>query len=201
MVQILDSMDVSAEGGELVCLRGRSGSGKTTLLHVIAGILRPDAGQVMCAGKDVWALSERDRGELRRTDLAMVLQDGGLVDTLTATENVLLSAVGQRGGRSRSDLRATAQQALAAVGVAERRDSLPRNMSIGERQRVAFARTLIGKPRVVLVDEPTASLDHRNAEAVIDLMRQLTRDQGVAMAVASHDEAVSDASDRVCDLA
>lgn len=200
-IVVLADVELEAREGEMVCLRGRSGSGKTTLLHVVAGMLRPDAGTVLCAGRDVWALSDPERAELRRTTMAVTLQDGGLIESLTATENVLLSTVGLKRKPGRKVLVQKARDTLATVGLAGRRDNLPRHMSAGERQRVALARGLLHEPRLLLVDEPTSALDRHNADAVIELMRDLCDVRSVAIVVASHDQAVIDIADRVYSLA
>lgn len=192
VVRVLDCVSVDLAMGNLICLRGRSGSGKTSLLHILAGMLRPTGGSVEVLGQDIWSLGDTERASIRRRQIAFMLQDGGLVDTLTSAENVALAAPA---GVTRSDI----DDALRQVGLASRIHSRPRHMSSGERQRVAFARSIIAKAEFMLIDEPTAALDRIAARNVIDTLRSFSA-RGLGILVASHDLDVIGACDQVVSL-
>jgi putative ABC transport system ATP-binding protein len=181
-VTIFEDVSFSAKRASITCIQGRSGSGKSSLLHIIAGMLPPTSGCVRLSDVDVWTLREEERAKLRRDRLSLVLQDGGLIDSLTVIENVLLA---QPDG-DRQD----AMVALDSVGVAQRARAMPRQLSMGERHRVALARALLGAPRLLLLDEPTASLDRGSAEIIVQLLQRLRDEQDLTMVVATHDPAV-----------
>jgi putative ABC transport system ATP-binding protein len=165
-------------------LRGPSGSGKTTLLDLIGGVVRPSSGRVSTLGVDLGAASAGDRARFRRDNVGFVFQDFRLIDELTAWENVAvplwLRAVDRREARER------AFATIAALGLADLAHRRPAELSGGEQQRIGFARATVGRPRLVLADEPTANLDDASAEAVEDLLRQARADGGVVI-VATHD--------------
>jgi ABC-type lipoprotein export system ATPase subunit len=168
--------------GEQCALEGRSGSGKSTLLNVIAGILRPDAGRVVIDGIDITRLPEARRDRLRADALGLVFQQFNLLPGFTALENVL---VAMSFGSGRADRRLAADL-LAAVGLADRLHHKPAQLSTGQQQRVAVARALANRPRAVLADEPTASVDAAHQQQVIDLLRGTCSTQGVALLVVTH---------------
>jgi ABC-type lipoprotein export system ATPase subunit len=190
---VFADVDVTVDPDELVVLAGRSGSGKTSLLNIATGLLRPTTGQVSWDGQVV--ADPADFARLRRDRIGIVIQGGGLISTLTALENVeiALDGAGKREARDR------AREVLARLGVDGRRDNFPSQLSGGEQQRVALARALVRQPAVLLVDEPTANLDRRNANEIIELLAQL-RDDGRSLLVASHDPAMIEAGDRVVRL-
>jgi ABC-type lipoprotein export system ATPase subunit len=176
--RILDGASMSLRGGEAVALVGPSGSGKSSLLAVLAGLERPDAGQVL-------------RTPAEGARVGLVLQGYGLVSVLTAAENVEVPLqAGAAGPLSRRDIAATAAAALAAVALSEVGDHLVEELSGGQQQRVAVARALATRPDVLLADEPTAELDHRMKEIVVDLILQVARDGG-AVLVATHDPEIA----------
>jgi ABC-type lipoprotein export system ATPase subunit len=191
-VTALAGVSFAVRPRELVVVAGRSGSGKSTLLRIAAGLQLPTTGRVCWSGQDVGQLGERDRTRLRGSTIGFVFQGGGLIDSLTAEENVALPAVplGLRDGRSR------ASAALERVGLADRRRHFPRELSGGEQQRVAFARALMADPPLLLVDEPTANLDRTTADHVIDLCRAFVRG-GKAALIASHDPGLIGVAGRV----
>jgi ABC-type lipoprotein export system ATPase subunit len=199
-ITVLDGIDFAAHAGEVVCLQGRSGSGKTSLLHIIAGLLRPTTGSVDVAGAAVWTLPPDERARLRRTAMSLVIQEGGLIDSLTVTENLLLALDPAETRAERRELAGRCHAALDTVGLAGRGTSSPRQLSTGERQRVAFARVLLAPRPLVLVDEPTASLDRASAERVITSLADLVAGGDAACIVASHDQAVVEAAHRVIPL-
>jgi ABC-type lipoprotein export system ATPase subunit len=191
-VVVLDGVNLNCAAGEVSCLRGRSGSGKSSLLHILAGMLKPTSGRVVIENRSVWDLDESARALLRRTAVAMVLQEHGLLGSLTVTENVLLAP----GKHDANSVRTVLEQ----LGVDHRRHARPRQLSMGERHRVAIARALLAAPKLLLLDEPTASLDRTSATSVIALLDQLRTESEVGIVVATHDEAVVALADRVVDL-
>lgn len=181
----IDVLDVPAfrlDAGEQLALAGHSGSGKSTLLNVIAGILRADAGRVAICGVDITRLAEPARDRLRADRLGLVFQQFNLLPGFTALENVL---VAMTFGSGRAD-RGRATDLLAAVGLGHRLHHRPAELSVGQQQRVAVARALANRPRVVLADEPTASVDTAHQQQVIDLLRTTCSAQAVALLVVTH---------------
>lgn len=181
-IDILDIDALVIPAGEQLALEGSSGSGKSTLLNVIAGILRPDAGNVLIDGIDITRLAEPQRDRLRADKLGLVFQSFNLLPGFTALENVL---VAMAFGSDRPD-RSRAEGLLAAVGLSHRLHYRPAQLSTGQQQRVAVARALANRPRVVLADEPTASVDAAHQAQVIDLLRGTCTEQGVALVVVTH---------------
>ncbi len=189
--------DVSLEvpAGALTVLAGPSGSGKTTLLQ-IAGLLdEAESGEVRLGGEVISALPERGRTELRLHRLGFVFQAHNLLPVLTALENVMLPL--QFRGLPLEDARAKSEAALAAVDLTARLHHRPTELSGGQQQRAAIARALAGDPAVVLMDEPTASLDQAHGAPLMDLVHRLARERGAAFLVASHDPMVIARADRV----
>jgi ABC-type lipoprotein export system ATPase subunit len=182
VVPILDVEGFEVAAGELVALEGHSGSGKTTLLNVIAGIMRPDAGRVLLDGIDVARLPEAARDRVRADRLGLVFQQFNLLPGFTAVENVL---VAMAFSSSRPD-RARAEALLASVGLSHRLSHKPGSLSVGEQQRVAVARALANRPRVILADEPTASVDPAHQQQVVDLLKTTCQEQNVALVVVTH---------------
>jgi ABC-type lipoprotein export system ATPase subunit len=195
-IEVLDVPQLALAAGEQVALRGASGTGKTTLLHVIAGIVRPDAGSVRVAGEDVARLDEAARDAWRAQHVGYVFQTFNLLQGFSALENVALASM--FAGPAKVE---RARELLERVGLAGRLDYLPRKLSIGQQQRVAVARALVNSPQLVLADEPTGNLDRANAEAALALLRETCRESGAALLVVSHDERVVERFERVLDLA
>lgn len=189
---LFPSLSLQVGPGEIVALQGRSGSGKSTTLSVAMGMLPPSSGSVSWQGTDLYALTDDERARIRREHFGVVLQDGGLLQGLTALENVLVPVLNRRA--TRAD-RQRARDALAMVGLSARADHSPQNLSGGEGQRVAVARALFSDPKLLFVDEPTASLDRRNADDIIGLLVEVARD-GRGVLLASHDPAVIAVADR-----
>jgi ABC-type lipoprotein export system ATPase subunit len=181
-VPILDVERFEVAAGEQVALEGHSGSGKTTLLNVIAGIMRPDTGSVILDGIDLAKLPEASRDRVRADRLGLVFQQFNLLPGFTAIENVL---VAMAFSSHRPD-RGRAEALLASVGLAHRLSHKPAALSVGEQQRVAVARALANKPRVILADEPTASIDPGHQQQVVDLLKRTCQDENVALVVVTH---------------
>ncbi len=186
-VDVLDVPGFLLEAGEQVALSGASGSGKSTLLHVISGIMRPDAGLVEVAGVDITRLPEGRRDRLRADSLGLVFQQFNLLPGFTALENVLV-AMSFASGRPDRD---RAAGLLEAVGLAQRLHHKPAELSIGQQQRVAVARALANRPRAILADEPTASIDTAHKQQVVDLLKDTCGRAGVSLLVVTHDPDVA----------
>ncbi len=189
----LPSLDL--ERGERVGMRGESGSGKTTLLNVIAGILPADAGTVEIAGEAMTGRSEMARDALRAKHIGYLFQTFNLLPALTALENVQLGMT----FRPRRGIapRKAAEEALARVGLSDRRNHRPSQLSVGQQQRVAIARALAGHPTLVLADEPTSSLDQARAAQCMELLHEFVDESGAALLLVSHDERLLGGFERV----
>ncbi len=188
---VLNAVSLEVEAGEYVAVIGDSGIGKSTLLNVIAGLEPIDSGEVVFDGKDVSRLSEEEQARLRRESFGFVFQAFHVLPHLTVEENVALPLL-LRGSPDAGKTRAL----IAAVGLAGREASPPRELSGGELQRVAIARALVGDPRLVLADEPTGNLDPQNARQVLALMRSVVKQRSAAAILATHSEQAAAGCDR-----
>jgi len=186
------SLDVAE--GEIVAVTGPSGCGKSTLLHCLAGILRPDAGEIHYRDQRIDLLSESARAVLRRTELGVLFQFGQLVPELTAAENaalpLLLAGTGRRAART------AALTWLDRLGVADQADTVPGEMSGGQQQRCALARAMITEPRVLFADEPTGALDSLTGEQVLGQLVRVAREQRTSVVLVTHDPRVAGYADR-----
>lgn len=193
----LTDIDIQIPEGQLVILRGRSGSGKTTLLNLIGTLDVPTSGIMKITGRDVAALSEHAREEIRRREMGFVFQSVSLIPTMNAFQNVEFSMrlAGIRIGREKR-----AEECLKLVGLGSRMSHMPAEMSGGEQQRVAIARALAHKPGIILADEPTAELDSAMAAEVVRLFQKLTREEGITIVMTTHDVGLMDAGDMVIAL-
>jgi putative ABC transport system ATP-binding protein len=181
---ILEDVDLAVAPGEALAILGASGSGKTTLLGLLAGLDVPSRGQVHLDGVDLASLDEDGRAALRRRLVGFVFQSFQLLPALTALENVMLPL--ELGGAA--DARDVADTLLARVGLSQRTDHYPRQLSGGEQQRVAIARAFAGNPRLLFADEPTGNLDSATGEEIINLMFDLNREQRTTLLLVTHDE-------------
>jgi len=181
---ILRDIDFEVIPGEAVAIVGASGSGKSTLLAILAGLDTPSAGTVEIDGNELFELDEDARAELRGRVVGFVFQSFQLLPALTALENVMLPL--ELAGHA--DAERAAREMLGRVGLAERLGHYPKHLSGGEQQRVALARAFVVRPKLLLADEPTGSLDAASGEAVISLMFQLNRDLGTTLVMVTHDE-------------
>jgi putative ABC transport system ATP-binding protein len=190
----LDGASLAIDAGEVVAVMGPSGSGKSTLLHCLAAITRPDAGTVTYAGREVSAGSDTARSALRRRDFGFVFQFGQLVPELTAVENVALPLRLERTRRREAERRAA--EWLERLEVADVAGKRPGEISGGQSQRVAVARALVSRPRVIFADEPTGALDSLNGERVMRLLAGSARETGAAVVLVTHEPRVAAYADR-----
>lgn len=197
-LKALDQVSFSAAPGQAVVVAGRSGSGKTTLLHCIAGLELPDEGRIMCHGKDILRLSEKARQQFLRSDIGIVFQFGNLLSYLTVSDNIAFPL--RLGGWSRDAIRQRVDILLQRIGLPQAGRALPHELSGGELQRVAVARALAHRPRLVLADEPTASLDTTTAGELIELLMAVSRQENTILMMATHDPSVMAAADRTVSL-
>jgi putative ABC transport system ATP-binding protein len=199
-VPILRGVDLEVSAGELVAIVGPSGSGKSTLLYVAGALDRDFTGEVSVAGVTLDGLSVGELAALRNREIGFVFQSFNLLQGLSALENVMLPGLLRRGeAATAGELRAAAERALAAVGLADKARQPPARLSGGERQRVAIARALFARPRVLLADEPTGNLDAVTGEAIIRQFADLAA-AGLTVLVVTHEERVSRAASRVLHL-
>src|SRR5262245_6132656 len=191
---VFRDVSLALKPGEIVALVGQSGAGKSSLLHIAGLLEEPTAGEVLIGGNPVSHLPERVRTELRRETLGFVYQFHHLLPEFSALENVAMPR--RIAGESRDDAAKEAKRLLTMVGLAERLDHRPAQLSGGEQQRVAIARALANSPRVLLADEPTGNLDPRTADGVFDELIKLVRSEHLSALIATHNYALSDKMDR-----
>ena len=193
-VRALHEIDLSVERGELVAVMGPSGSGKSSLLTIAGRLEEATSGEVLVDGTSLLGMSRREKARLRRRAIGFVFQDFNLLAGLTAVENVSMPL--ELDGMSARDGRGVAMSALEELGLTDRAAHYPDDLSGGERQRVAIARAIVGERRLVLADEPTGALDSVSSEAVMRLLRKITRG-GAAGVVVTHDAQLASWADRV----
>ena len=192
-VEVLKGLDLSVPRGEVVVIVGASGAGKSTLLHLLGGLDKPTDGEVKFEGK---SLRELDRTRLRNERIGFVFQSYNLLPELDALENVCVPAMvaGRREGERGREL-------LKAVGLGERLEHRPAELSGGEQQRVAIARALMNRPSLILADEPTGNLDDKTSEAILDLLWQMRAETGATLVMVTHDQHVAKRGERVLEIA
>jgi ABC-type lipoprotein export system ATPase subunit len=191
---VLDDVDLDLAAGGYAAVSGSSGAGKTTLLAILGGLERPERGEVVVGDDDVAALKGDDLAAYRRSTVGFVFQHFGLLDTLTAAENVELACALAGVGPARR--RARAAELLDAVGLSPRARHRPAALSGGERQRVAIARAMANQPRLLLADEPTGNLDDESAERVVALLESLRAEHGCTLVVVTHSREVAERAGR-----
>ena len=185
LIHALRDVSFRAERGEFITVSGPSGSGKSTFLHLMGAVDAPSSGEVFFDGREISRLSDEGLSGIRLKDVGFIHQFFHLMPTMTAYENVALPLVLQ--GQNRAGIKEMAENALARVGLANRMRSFPRQLSGGEMQRVAVARAVIHKPRLILADEPTGNLDTESSQNVLELVSELHREDGFTIVMATHD--------------
>jgi putative ABC transport system ATP-binding protein len=198
VVHALRGISFTVERGQLLAVKGRSGSGKTTLLNLLGGLDKPTAGRVLVDGAEVSAMPEKALVDFRRNTVAFIFQAFGLVPILSAAENVEIPLRLVRADPSMRDDRV--MELLELVGLAERANHRPHELSGGEQQRVAIARALANRPKLLLADEPTGQLDSTTGHAIMATLRAVVRAEGVTAVVATHDPALLDLADRIMEI-
>lgn len=179
---------LTMQEGERMVLEGPSGSGKTTFLHLLSGMLTPDSGSIYFDGRDVLQMPRHKRDCWRADNIGYVFQKLNLLEALTVEQNVLLARMWSTGKEEEPEKRV--HELLEQVGLEKKAKMLPHKLSLGEQQRVAVVRALFNRPKLLLADEPTASLDRQNAETVLQMMTEMCRQDGVAMLLSTHDDEI-----------
>jgi putative ABC transport system ATP-binding protein len=196
LVTALDRVNVSLNEGEFVAIQGTSGSGKSTLLNLLGGLDRPTSGDVLFDAKPLGPLTKKEMARYRRHSVGMIFQNFNLITTMTADENVRLALA--FGGVRGIERRKRAGELLGRVGLADRTEHRPLELSGGEQQRVAIARALANRPRVLLADEPTGNLDSTRARELLALLREMVDHEGLTVLLVTHDhELASSFADRI----
>jgi putative ABC transport system ATP-binding protein/lipoprotein-releasing system ATP-binding protein len=188
---VLREINLEIAAGEKVFLCGPSGAGKTTLLYTLAGLETPQEGKVIIDGTDLYGLSRAAQSRFRNQRIGYIFQNYHLLPELTALENVMVP-----GAISGKNHKEQAMQALTRVGLTERADHLPAELSGGEQQRVAIARAIVNEPDILFADEPTGNLDSKNSEAIMELLLQLVKEKHTTLIVVTHDAALAIHGDR-----
>ena len=193
----LKGIDIEVPKGALTILKGRSGSGKTTLLNILGALDKPTEGRVLYEGSDIARMDERRRTRLRRMQIGFVFQSVALIPMMSAFENVEYAL---RLTRYKGDRAARAIECLRLVGLSQRMNHLPQELSGGEQQRVAIARAIAHKPKVIFADEPTGELDTMTGLQVVKIFKELTEKEGVTIVMTTHDTGLMEIGDAVYEL-
>lgn len=197
-VHALNGVDINIEEGEFTAIVGPSGSGKTTLLNIIGGLDRPSDGEVFVGGQDISQLSDNQLIDFRKDYIGFVFQAYNLIPVLTAKENVEFVMLLQKRSKEERDQRV--KELMDSVGLSDKLDSRPAQLSGGQQQRVAVARALAPKPTFILADEPTANLDSKSTENLLDIMARLNKEENMTFVFSTHDQRVIDRARRVVTL-
>jgi putative ABC transport system ATP-binding protein len=197
-VNVLRGINIKIKKGEMIAVMGPSGSGKTTLLDVVGCLLKPTSGQVLIEGVDVYDLLENEIAEIRRKKIGFVFQQYNLIPSFTALENVELPM--RIAGMSKLRAQSRARSLLTTVGLAERVNHKPSELSGGEQQRVAIARSLANNPKIIMGDEPTGNLDSNTGKKVLELLRSLNKKEGYTLIMVSHDPRIREYVNKVINL-
>lgn len=197
-LSILEGVEIEVFPGEAVAIVGASGAGKSTLLHLLGGLDRPTAGEVLLGGHNLAALSERELAAVRNQRIGFVFQFHHLLREFTALENVMMPML--VGGAAQKTARQHASELLGQVGLAQRLTHKPWQLSGGEQQRVAVARALANRPAVVVADEPSGNLDTHTGEQLHELFFRLRSEHGVALVIATHNRELAERADRVLQM-
>ncbi|WP_041230076.1 ABC transporter ATP-binding protein [Deferribacteres bacterium DY0037] len=196
-LNVLNNFCLKVDDGERVAIVGPSGAGKSTLLQIIGGLDKPDSGSVVFNGDSVFDKKGRQLDRYRNSAVGFVFQFHYLLEDFTALENVMIPAL--IAGENRGDAKKRAEDLLARVGLSDRSDHFPTELSGGEQQRTSIARALMNNPKMILADEPTGSLDRKNSEEVFSMF-DLMKQDGITVLIVTHDESIADACDRKIEM-
>ena len=191
VVKAVDHTDLEIERGRFTAIVGRSGSGKSTLLHIMGGLDRPDSGQVLIEGKDIFTLKENQLASFRRKKIGFIFQDYNLIPTLNVWENVVLP-IGLEG---RNVDRRQIMDILERIGLEDKMRAMPNTLSGGQKQRVAIARALASSPAIILADEPTGNLDSKTELEVMNLLKKCVKEYNQTLVMITHDETIAQMAD------
>ena len=197
-LEVLKGVDLTVERGEIVSIIGKSGAGKTTLLQIIGTLDKPDSGNVVIDGVDVFALKEKELADFRNRHIGFIFQFHQLLPEFNTLENVMMPAMIARMDEKEAEQRAV--QLLTELGLAERLTHKPNQLSGGEKQRVAAARAMMMSPNVILADEPSGSLDENNKKELHKLLIQMREQYGQTIIIVTHDKELAEISDRVIEI-
>lgn len=197
-LEVLKGVDLTVERGEIVSIIGKSGAGKTTLLQIIGTLDKPDSGNVVIDGVDVFALKEKELADFRNRHIGFIFQFHQLLPEFNTLENVMMPAMIARMDEKEAEQRAV--QLLTELGMAERLTHKPNQLSGGEKQRVAAARAMMMSPNVILADEPSGSLDENNKKELHKLLIQMREQYGQTIIIVTHDKELAEISDRVIEI-
>ena len=201
VVSVLKGASCAVRSNETVAIVGASGAGKSTLLHILGGLDKPCDGQVLISGRDLYRLSSSSRTRIRARDVGFVFQSYHLLPEMDVLENVILPARSRgRVVKSWGAARQRGMDLLSSVGLAERADHTPMELSGGEQQRAALARALMNEPQLVLADEPTGNLDEKTGDQILDILFGLTKEKGHTLVIVTHDLRIAGACDRMLRL-
>ncbi len=192
-VRAIDHTSIEVENGEFVAIVGRSGSGKSTLLHMLGGLDRPDSGEVMIGGKNIFSLKDEQLAVFRRRKIGFIFQDFNLIPALNVWENIILP-LGLDGKKVNRDF---VMDIVKSIGLSEKLKSLPSQLSGGQKPRVAIARALASRPAIILADEPTGNLDSKTEMEVISILKTCVHKYGQTLVMITHDETIAQMADRV----
>ncbi len=192
-VRAIDHTSIEVGNGEFVAIVGRSGSGKSTLLHMLGGLDRPDSGEVMIGGKNIFSLKDEQLAVFRRRKIGFIFQDFNLIPALNVWENIILP-LGLDGKKVNRDF---VMDIVESIGLSKKLKSLPSQLSGGQKQRVAIARALASRPAIILADEPTGNLDSKTEMEVISILKTCVRKYGQTLVMITHDETIAQMADRV----
>lgn len=195
----LKNINLEIEKGAFVILKGRSGSGKTTLMNLIGTLDDPTEGKVFLDGKEIGRMNERERENLRRKELGFVFQSVSLLPSLSVIQNVEFS-LRLAGEKNQKELRRRAEECLRQVGLGNRMEHMPSELSGGEQQRVAIAKAMAHRPKLILADEPTAELDSAMAAAVTQLFKKMSEEEGITVLMTTHDAGLMGAAKMLIEL-